>query len=140
MGQKTFLVNGGVASTQLNGLYDDDLESALERELDYKPGQAKGDLAKRFGHLVGVEVRTVGEAFSDFTRILGCSINSLYKNMVTDIVGSTHLIVVDARFKRDAIFAWNCQRIGNFVEELPREGHCCKNCQLDDGMPRFERG
>jgi len=103
--QRTFLVNGGVASTQLNGLYDDNLESALERELDYKPGQAKGDLAKRFGHLVGAEVRTVGEAFSDFTKILGCSINALYKNMVTDIVGSTHLTVVDARFKRNPLWS-----------------------------------
>eukprot|EP00816_Leptocylindrus_hargravesii_P013221 CAMPEP_0196811564 /NCGR_PEP_ID=MMETSP1362-20130617/18654_1 /TAXON_ID=163516 /ORGANISM="Leptocylindrus danicus, Strain CCMP1856" /LENGTH=327 /DNA_ID=CAMNT_0042186895 /DNA_START=122 /DNA_END=1105 /DNA_ORIENTATION=+ len=103
--QRTFRVNGGIATTQLNGLYDDNLESALERELDYKPGQAKGDLAKRFGHLVGVEVRTVGEAFSDFTRILGCSINALYKNMVTDIVGSTHLTVVDARFKRNPLWS-----------------------------------
>ena len=74
-------------------------------QLDYKPGVAKGELADRFGHLSGTEVRTVGEAFSEFTGLLGCSINALYKNMVTDIVGSTHLIVVDARFKRDAIWS-----------------------------------
>mmetsp|Transcript_27672 Transcript_27672/g.42909 ORF Transcript_27672/g.42909 Transcript_27672/m.42909 type:complete len:318 (-) Transcript_27672:424-1377(-) len=94
------------ASTRLYGLYEGDtLDAALERELNYKPGQAKGALAQRFGNLAGRQVRTVGEAFSDFTKILGCSINSLYKNMVTDIVGSTHLIVVDARFKRDAIWS-----------------------------------
>lgn len=73
--------------------------------MNYKPGKAKGALAQRFGDLAGRDVRTVGEAFSEFTKILGCSINSLYKNMVTDIVGSTHLIVVDARFKRDAIWS-----------------------------------
>ena len=77
----------------------------MDMQLDYKPGVAKGELAQRFGHLVGTEVRTVGEAFADFTKILGCSINALYKNMVTDIVGSTHLIVVDARFKRDSVWS-----------------------------------
>jgi len=83
----------------------DTLEAALEREIEYKAGVAKGELAERFGHLSGADVRTVGEAFSEFTSILGCSINALYKNMVTDIVGSTHLIVVDARFKRNSIWS-----------------------------------
>lgn len=92
-------------SMQLNALFGDNLEAELERELDYKPGVANGDLAKRFGHLSGVEVKTVGEAFSDFTERLGCTLNALYKNTVTDMVGSTHLTVVDARFKRDPLWS-----------------------------------
>ncbi|CAJ1957070.1 unnamed protein product [Cylindrotheca closterium] len=77
----------------------------IEAELNYKPGQADTAFAKRFGHLVGAEVKTVGDAFADFTKEMGLSVNALYKNMVTDIVGTTHLIVVNARFQQDAVWS-----------------------------------
>ncbi len=74
-------------------------------QLKYKPGQADTPFAKKYGNLVGAKVRTAGEAFAAFTKELGYTVNALYKNMITDIVGSTHLIVVNARFQKDAVWS-----------------------------------
>lgn len=77
----------------------------IKQQINYLPGKADTDLARRFGHLAGKKVKTVGQAFAEFTDELGFSVNALYKNMITDIVGTTHLISVNARFTRDAVWS-----------------------------------
>lgn len=92
-------------NTLLQGLADDDIESTIQRAAEYQPGAAQTPFAERFRNLKGAQIRTVGEAFADFTKILGSPINALYKSMMTDIVGTTHLTVVNARFVRDPIWS-----------------------------------
>jgi hypothetical protein len=94
-----------VRNTALSGLADDDIESIIERAVDYNPAAAKTPFAERYASLKGAEIKTVGQAFADFTEILGQPINALYKNMMTDIVGITHLTVVSARFQRDPVWS-----------------------------------
>lgn len=84
---------------------DGDLVASLDRQVEYIAGGANTNFAQKYRHLVGRHVRTAGEAFAEFTTRLGRPINALYKGAITDLVGTTHLITVDARFKRDAIWS-----------------------------------
>jgi len=94
-----------VAVNVMGEAYDQGLAKAVENEATYSAGSADTEFAKRYGHLAGKKVKTVGESFAEFTEELGHSVNALYKNMITDIVGTTHLIVVNARFQRDGVWS-----------------------------------
>jgi hypothetical protein len=85
--------------------FSSDISAALDKEVQYSPGKADSEFARKYGHLAGAEVRTVGEAFTQFTDILGTPVNALYKGICTDLVGSLHLIVVNARFEKDPVFS-----------------------------------
>ena len=85
--------------------FSSDISSALDKEVSYLPGKADNDFARKYGHLAGAQIRTVGEAFTQFTDILGTPVNALYKGICTDLVGSLHLIVVNARFNKDPVFS-----------------------------------
>jgi len=89
-----------------NGMMDDDIEEAIQRQgVGYSAGKADSDLARRYGNLAGTKIKTVSDAFADFTVKLGHPINALYKSAINDLVGTTHLIKVTARFKRDPIWS-----------------------------------
>jgi len=100
----TVTVNRGTALAD-TPFFSTDIASALDKEVSYSPGKADTDFARKYGHLAGVEVKTVGEAFTSFTDILGTPVNALYKGICTDLVGSLHLIMVNARFERDPVFS-----------------------------------
>jgi hypothetical protein len=93
-------------ATEAETPYDKSLDAGIRKQMDYIPGGADTEFARRFGHLVGAKVKTVGEAFAEFTKDLGYTVNALYKNMITDIVGTTHLITVNARFSRDPVWSY----------------------------------
>jgi len=121
MGSQPFLSRTALQSSAEST--DSKLDDAIRRELNYQPGAAKTDFAERFKHLVGADVKTVGEAFAEFTKVLGLTVNPLYKNMVTDIVGTTHLVVVNARFKRDAVWSLGMiTALDLLLKNYPEEG------------------
>jgi len=80
---------------------------SIESYIAYQPGAADTNFARKYGgsDYVNADVRTVGEAFSAFTEEYGFQVNALYKNMVTDTVGTLHLITVNARFERDPVWS-----------------------------------
>lgn len=86
-------------------LFSSDISKALDREIQYTPGKADHEFARKFGHLAGADVKTSGEAFTSFTDILSTPVNALYKGICTDLVGTLHLIVVNARFTKDPVFS-----------------------------------
>jgi len=109
-------------NSALKGL-EFELEEAIAESTDYEAGVADNAFAKKFGSYAGKERKTVGEAFASFTEILGQPINALYKNMMSDLVGTTHLIVTDVRFERDPIWSLGIiTALETLLQNYPEEG------------------
>jgi hypothetical protein len=117
-------------------------------KIAYQPGKADTDFARKFGgdKYVNADVRTVGEAFSAFTEEYGFQINALYKNMVNDIVGTVHLISVNARFVRDPVWSLGILSVLELLlKNYPEPGmyerittSLFKSCNLDEAAIRSE--
>lgn len=121
---------------------------SVDSQISYQPGKADTDFARRFGgdEYVNAEIRTVGEAFAAFTELYGFQINALYKNMVTDIVGQTHLITVNARFVQDPVWSLGIlSTLELLLKNYPETGMFEKltsalfeSCNLDEATIRSE--
>lgn len=83
----------------------EDFSLASPPSLESKAGKADSAFAKRFGHLAGKPIKTVSQSMKIFSDSCGGPINALYRNYLTDLVATTHLSVVDARFVMDPIWA-----------------------------------
>ncbi|GMH80794.1 hypothetical protein TrST_g14382 [Triparma strigata] len=81
------------------------LEEATAAQAPSEAGKADHPFAKRFGHLANADVPTVSDAMAIFTDAIGGPINTLYRNSMSDLVATTHLSVVDARFKIDPVWS-----------------------------------
>jgi len=121
---------------------------SIDSYIAYQPGAADTDFARKYGgsEYVNADVRTVGEAFAAFTEEYGFQVNALYKNMVTDIVGTTHLTTVSARFKRDAIWSMGIlAALDLLLKNYPEAGAndriistLFKSCNLDEDAIRSD--
>ena len=81
-----------------------------------------------------------------FTEEYGFSINALYKNMVNDIVGTVHLITVNARFVRDPVWSLGIlTTLELLLKNYPEPGmyeritsSLFKSCNLDEAAIRAD--
>jgi len=121
---------------------------SIESQISYQPGKADTEFARKFGgpDYVNADVRTVGEAFAEFTEQYGYQVNALYKNMVTDIVGTVHLITVNARFVQDPVWSLGIlSTLELLLKNYPETGMyeelssaLFKSCNLDEDSLRSE--
>eukprot|EP00638_Chattonella_subsalsa_P009660 CAMPEP_0117753414 /NCGR_PEP_ID=MMETSP0947-20121206/12204_1 /TAXON_ID=44440 /ORGANISM="Chattonella subsalsa, Strain CCMP2191" /LENGTH=336 /DNA_ID=CAMNT_0005572277 /DNA_START=120 /DNA_END=1130 /DNA_ORIENTATION=+ len=90
-----------------------------------KDGNPDTELFKRFGHLKGAKVKTVSETLSQFYSSYGKPIFPQYRNIVTEILTSTHLSVVCAMFTPDPIFTYGLKLLWQeFMGTYPVPEHC----------------
>lgn len=80
------------------------IEETTAAQVPSEAGKADHPFATRFGSLAGRDVPTVSDAMSKFTTAIGGPINTLYRNSMSDLVATTHLSVVDARFRCDPVW------------------------------------
>jgi len=121
---------------------------SIESQIAYKPGAADTEFARRVRR---TKIRWRGRSYR--RRCLCClyggygfQVNALYKNMVTDLVGTIHLIVVNARFQRDPVWSLGIlTALDLLLKNYPEAGMyekissaLFKSCNLDEYAIRAE--
>lgn len=80
-------------------------------------------LSRRFGSLKGKNVKPVSESMRQFCEAYPKPILPQYRTLVNDLIQSTHLTTVDARFKYDAIFGHGLHSVFyKLMKAYPGEG------------------
>jgi photosystem II biogenesis protein Psp29 len=92
----------------------------VEKDEDDAPDT---EFYKRFGALKGRDVKTVSQAMIQFCNAYPKPIIPQYRTVVNDLIQSTHLSVVDARYHYDAVFALGLQGIfSKLMKSYPGPG------------------
>jgi hypothetical protein len=94
---------------------------------------------KRFGSLKGKAVRTVSESMIEFSKLYKRPVLPQYRILVNELIQSTHLTVVDARFQNDAMLSYGFSTFfWRLMTGYPAEGEADKvRGQARTGQHRF---
>ncbi|CAM9458799.1 unnamed protein product [Chrysoparadoxa australica] len=66
----------------------------------------QSEVFEKYGHLKGAKVTPVSETMTKFCQLYTKPILPQYRTLANELLQSTHLTIMDARYKYDAVFAF----------------------------------